>query len=468
MENNFLEFRIEKDSMGELKVPSTCYYGAQTARSINFFSIGSEIFPLSFIYSLVLIKKAAAIANSSFKILDYKIKDLIINACDKILNGNFDTEFPLKIWQTGSGTQTNMNINEVIANIANELSGSKKGTKYPVHPNDHVNMCQSTNDVFPSGMQICSAIETNKLLLPNLRYLIKILNEKSSQFKDIVKIGRTHLMDATPLTVSQEFNTYVDQLSACISSIENLFPKLFALPLGGTAVGTGLNAHPEFGDKTSSLIKEFTGLPFYASLNKFEGISSHDVLVNLSGTLKTLAIVLNKIANDIRFLASGPRGGIFEYILPENEPGSSIMPGKVNPTQCEALSMITAQVFGNDLTISFAGANGHFQLNAYKPVIIYNLFQSITLLGEGAKNFAEHCLKGMKLNLANISKNLNNSLMLVTALSPHIGYDNAAKIAKEAFQYDISIKEAALKLKVLDEKSIDNLIDPYKMTKPGI
>ncbi len=461
-----MEYRIETDSMGEIKVPTDKYYGAQTARSLMNFKIGGERFPREIIRALGILKKAAAMTNKELGILPSDKAGLIIKAADEVIEGKLDEHFPLVVWQTGSGTQTNMNANEVISNRAIELAGGKLGSKKPIHPNDDVNKAQSSNDTFPTAMHIAAVEEIHRRLIPMVTKLRDTLAKKSHEFKDIIKIGRTHLMDATPLTLGQEFSGYVQQLTNGLERIDGCLPHLYELALGGTAVGTGLNTHPEFAVKAAKKIAELTGKPFVSSRNKFEALASHDSLVETSGVLKTLAASLMKIANDIRWLGSGPRSGIGELLLPENEPGSSIMPGKVNPTQSEAMTMVCAQVFGNDTTVTFAGASGNFELNVFKPVIIFNVLQSTRLLADACESFTDNCVVGIKANEANIKKNLENSLMLVTALNPHIGYDNAAKVAKKAHKENKTLKQAAIELNLLTAEKFDEVVRPEKMIGP--
>ncbi len=455
--------RIEQDTMGTIEVPQEAYYGAQSARSLINFAIGDERFSQPFIEAFGILKKACAKANFDSNTMNKETYELINQAADDVINGNLQIHFPLSVWQTGSGTQTNMNVNEVISNRAIELANGEIGSKTPVHPNDDVNKSQSSNDTFPTAMHISIALETNRNLIPQLKELISTLKNKSKEFNTIVKIGRTHLMDATPITVGQEFSGYVTQLENALTRIENNLDFIYELAIGGTAVGTGLNTPKDFDALVCTTIASITKLPFKPAPNKFEALSAHDAIVNFHGALKTLACALHKIANDIRWSASGPRCGIGELTIPANEPGSSIMPGKVNPTQCEALTMIAAQVIGNDTTIAFSGASGNFQLNVYNPVIIYNTLQSIKLLGDGIKSFHNHCAVGIETNGTNIEKNLINSLMLVTALNPHIGYDNAAKIAKKAYSDNTTLKQAALELKLLSEEEFDTFVVPEKM-----
>lgn len=461
-----MAYRIEKDTMGEIQVPEDRYYGAQTARSLIHFKIGIEKFPREMIRALGILKKSAALANLDLKILSEEKANLIAQAAQEVIEGKLDEHFPLSVWQTGSGTQTNMNSNEVIANRASEIAGVKLGSKSLIHPNDDVNKAQSSNDTFPTAMHIAVVEEIHRRLIPMLTKTRDALQQKSHEFKDIIKIGRTHLMDATPLTLGQEFSGYTHQLSQNLVRIQNALPRLYELALGGTAVGTGLNTHPNFAVKAAQKIAEFTKLPFVSAPNKFEALAAHDALVEFSGVLKTIAVSLHKIANDIRLLGSGPRCGIGELLLPENEPGSSIMPGKVNPTQCESVTMVCAQVLGNDVTVNFAGANGHFELNVYKPVIVYNVLQSIRLLADSCESFTDHCIVGIQPNKENIQKHLVNSLMLVTALNPKIGYDNAAKVAKLAHQKGLNLKEACLELGLLSAEEFDATVKPEEMIGP--
>ncbi|MGE5431737.1 MAG: class II fumarate hydratase [Syntrophomonadaceae bacterium] len=461
-----MEFRSESDSMGEIKVPSDMYYGAQTARSLQNFKIGGERFPRPLIRALGILKKAAAISNRELGILPAEKADLIIKAADEVIEGKLDDHFPLVVWQTGSGTQTNMNANEVISNRAIELAGGEMGSKKPIHPNDDVNKAQSSNDTFPTAMHIAAVEEIHRRLIPMVTKLRDALDKKSKEFTGIIKIGRTHLMDATPLTLEQEFSGYVQQLTNGLERINCAMPRLYELALGGTAVGTGLNTHPEFAEKSAKIIADLTGKPFVSARNKYEALAGHDAMVEMSGVLKTLAASLMKIANDIRWLGSGPRSGIGELSLPENEPGSSIMPGKVNPTQSEAMTMVCAQVFGNDVAINFGGAMGNFELNVFKPVIIFNLLQSMKLIADACESFTDNCVVGIQANTGNIKKHLENSLMLVTALNPHIGYDNAAKVAKKAHKENKTLREAAIELGLLTGEKFDEVVRPEQMIGP--
>jgi fumarate hydratase class II len=462
-----MEFRIETDSMGSIKVPRDKYYGAQTARSLMNFKIGGDKFPREIIRALGILKKAAALTNNDLGILPKEKADLIVQAADEVIEGKLDEHFPLVIWQTGSGTQTNMNSNEVISNRAIELTGGVIGSKKPIHPNDDVNKAQSSNDTFPTAMHIAAVEEMHRRLIPMVTKLKDALAKKSAEFKSIIKIGRTHLMDATPLTLGQEFSGYVQQLTNGLERINGALPRLYELALGGTAVGTGLNTHPEFAVKAAAKISELTGKPFISAKNKFEALAAHDALVELHGVLKTLAASLMKIANDIRWLGSGPRCGLGEIHLPENEPGSSIMPGKVNPTQSEAMTMVCAQVFGNDVTVNFGGASGNFELNVFKPVIIFNVLNSIRLLSDTCESFTDNCVVGIDANQINIKRYLENSLMLVTALNPQIGYDNAAKVAKKAHKENKTLKEAAIELGLLTAEKFDEIVKPEKMIGPA-
>lgn len=458
-----MDFRIETDSMGEIKVPSNMYYGAQTARSLMNFKIGGNRFPREMIRALGILKKAAALTNQELGTLSKEKVDLIVQAADEVISGKLDDHFPLVVWQTGSGTQTNMNSNEVISNRAIEISGGVIGSKKPIHPNDDVNKAQSSNDTFPTAMHIATVEEIHRRLIPMVTKLRDALEEKSNEFIGIIKIGRTHLMDAVPLTLGQEFSGYVQQLTNGLARIKNSLPYLYELALGGTAVGTGLNTHPKFAELSAKKIAEITGLPFVSAPNKFEALAAHDALVEFHGVLKTLAASLMKIANDVRWLGSGPRCGIGELMLPENEPGSSIMPGKVNPTQSEAMTMVCAQVFGNDVAVNFGGAMGNFELNVFKPVIVFNVLNSIRLLSDACESFTDHCVVGIEANSAAIKNHLKNSLMLVTALNPHIGYDNAAKVAKKAHAENKTLEEAAVELGLLTSEKFNEVVRPENM-----
>ena len=462
-----MKLRKEFDSIGSVNVPNDKYWGASTQRSNKFFNIGKILVNISIIKSIAIIKRSAALVHVKDKLIDGKISKSIIKASDEVINGKLDENFPLKVWQTGSGTQTNMNVNEVIANRAIEILGGKKGTKKPVHPNDHVNKSQSTNDVFPTAMHISIAKETLSKLLPSLKMLEKELKRKSIEFKNIVKIGRTHLQDATPLSLGQEFSGYHMQVKKSIERIQYALKEIFFLAQGGTAVGTGINSKKNFDKKIVKEIAKFTKIPFKPAVNKFAELAAHDSIVNFSGTLNTCAVALMKVSNDIRFLGSGPRAGYGELILPENEPGSSIMPGKVNPTQCEAVTMVCAQVIGNHNGITIAGSHGHFELNVFKPMIAHNILQSIDLIADSTKNFSQFCVKGIKANKKRIKEHLDNSLMLVTALAPHIGYDNAAKIAKTALKNDTTLKSETLKTGLISEKDYEKIVDPRKMIYPA-
>ena len=458
--------RIETDTMGEVAVPTEAYWGAQTQRSRDNFKIGGETLPTPLIRAMALVKKAAAQTNAALGRLDEARTNLIVQAADEILAGKLADQFPLVVWQTGSGTQSNMNINEVLANRANELAGQPRGSYAPVHPNDHVNQAQSTNDSFPSAIHVAAAIEIKYFLMPNVQALRDTLQQKSAAFDHIVKIGRTHLQDATPLTLGQEFSGYVSQLDHGLQRLEAALQGLYELPLGGTAVGTGLNSHPDYAQKAAAALAELSGLPFVSAPNKFEALAARDAAVFASGALKTLAASLNKIANDIRWLASGPRCGLGELRIPENEPGSSIMPGKVNPTQSEALTMVAAQVLGNDTTIGIAGASGNFELNVFMPVIAYNLLQSIRLLGDGCDSFNRHCAAGIEPVPEKIDHFLHDSLMLATALNRHIGYENAAKIAKTAYRENKTLKQAAAELNLVSAEEFDAWVQPEEMVRP--
>ena len=458
--------RTEHDTMGEVQVPSEAYWGAQTQRSYQNFKIGGETLPRPLIYAMALVKKAAALTNAGLSRIQQEQADLIVRAADDVLGGKLDGQFPLVVWQTGSGTQSNMNMNEVLANRANELAGTGLAAYKPVHPNDHVNHAQSTNDSFPTAIHVAAAQEINHLLIPAVQKLRDTLAAKAKAFEPIVKIGRTHLQDATPLTLGQEFSGYVAQLDHGLARLQDALKYLYELPLGGTAVGTGLNSHPDFAVKAAAQLATLSGLPFVTAPNKFEALGGRDAAVFASGALKTLAASLNKIANDVRWLASGPRCGLGEIKIPENEPGSSIMPGKVNPTQCEALSMVCCQVFGNDVTINMAGAAGNFELNVYMPVIAYNLLQSIRLLGDACNSFNDHCAVGIEPVPEKIDYFLHHSLMLVTALNRKIGYENAAKVAKTAYKNDKSLRETAIELGLLSGEEFDALVVPADMVHP--
>jgi fumarate hydratase class II len=460
--------RIEKDSMGEIEVPNDVYWGAQSARSLIHFNIGIEKMPRELIRGMGILKKAAAMTNAELGVLPQEKADLIIKAANEVIEGKLDAHFPLSIWQTGSGTQSNMNANEVISNRAIEIAGGVMGTKKPIHPNDDVNKSQSSNDTFPGAMHIAAAQEINSNLIPAVKHLRNTLQKKAEEFKDIVKVGRTHLMDAVPLTLGQEFSGYVHMLDKALMRIDLVLPGLYELAIGGTAVGTGLNAHKDFAVNVAAKIAGLTGLPFVTAPNKFEALATHDALVFAHGAMKTLAASLMKIANDVRWLASGPRCGIGELIIPENEPGSSIMPGKVNPTQSEAMTMVAVQVFGNDTTINFGGASGNFELNVFKPVIIFNFLQSVRLLSDTCRMFEEHCAVGIEPNREKIDFLVRNTLMLVTALNPHIGYDNAAKIAKHAHHNNSTLKEAAIELGLLTAEEFDEKVRPENMLGPKL
>ena len=462
-----MNYRIEKDTMGEIQVPADKYYGAQTARSLMNFKIGGDKFPRELIRALGILKKAAALTNKELGTLPQDKADLICKAADEVIDGKLDEHFPLVVWQTGSGTQTNMNANEVISNRAIELAGGEIGSKKPIHPNDDVNKAQSSNDTFPTAMHIAAVEQIHKKLIPMVTKLRDALQKKAEEYKDVIKIGRTHLMDAVPLTLGQEFSGYVQMLTNGLERIQASLPRLYELALGGTAVGTGLNTHPKFAELSAQKIAEITGLPFVTARNKFEALATHDALVEFHGVLKTLAASLMKIANDIRWLGSGPRCGLGELHLPENEPGSSIMPGKVNPTQSEAMTMVCAQVFGNDVAVNFGGASGNFELNVFKPVIIFNVLNSIRLLSDACESFTDHCVVGIEANIDNIKKHLENSLMLVTSLNPVIGYDNAAKVAKKAHAENKTLKQAAVELGLLTPEKFDEIVRPEKMISPN-
>ena len=462
-----MKFRKEFDSIGSINVPNDKYWGASTQRSKKYFDIGDFLVRPILIKSIAIIKKAAAVVHEKNKEISPKISKAIINASNEVIKGKLDNHFPLKVWQTGSGTQTNMNVNEVIANRAIETLGGKKGSKKPVHPNDHVNKSQSTNDVFPTAMHIAIALETRNYLLPSLKLLNHELKKKKSKFKNIIKVGRTHLQDATPLSLGQEFSGYQSQIEECIKRITKALDEIYFLAQGGTAVGTGINTKKNFDKKIIEEIKKFTKLPFKPTKNKFAALAAHDSIVNFSGTLNTTAVSLMKIANDIRFLGSGPRAGYGELILPANEPGSSIMPGKVNPTQSEAVTMVCVKVIGNHNGITMAGSHGHFELNVFKPLIAHNILQSINLLADSTKNFSLYCVKGLKADESKIKKYLDNSLMLVTALAPHIGYDESAKIAKQALKNKTTLKYEALKSGLISEKNYNKIVNPKKMIYPA-
>ena len=459
--------RIETDSMGPIAVRADRYWGAQTERSLHHFAIGDDRMPIPVIRALGLLKKAAALINRELNLLDAPRADLIVRAADEVIAGTLDDHFPLSVWQTGSGTQTNMNLNEVIANRAIELAGGKLGSKDPVHPNDHVNMSQSSNDAFPTAMHIAAALEVTRHLVPSVRALRDALAAKAREFDDIVKIGRSHLQDAVPLTLGQEFSGYVAQLDASLARIDATLPGLLALAIGGTAVGTGLNAPAGFGDAVARKLAELTGLPFVSAANKFAALAAHDDLVMASGALRTLAGALMKIANDLRWLGSGPRSGLGELALPENEPGSSIMPGKVNPTQAEAVTMVAVQVIGNDTAIAVAGSQGNFELNVFKPVIIFDFLHSVRLLTDACARFREFCVEGIEANRARIAELVGRSLMLVTALAPHIGYDRAAAIAKRAHAEGLTLRDAALASGHVTAEQYERWVRPEDMVRPG-
>ncbi len=458
--------RTERDSLGPVNVPADRYWGAQTQRSLQNFKIGDEHFPREFIRAYGILKKAAATVNESFGSLDSKTAETIRSAADEVIEGKLDDHFPLVVWQTGSGTQTNMNVNEVIANRAIEMLGGELGSKDPVHPNDHVNMSQSTNDTFPSAINIAAVESVCQQLLPALEKLQTSLSNKSEEFKDIIKLGRTHLQDATPLSLGQEFSGYASQSEHSITRVNNALTHCYELAMGGTAVGTGINSVAGFGEAAAQEIANLTDLPFVTAPNKFEALGGQDSIVELSSALKTVAVSLNKIANDIRWLGSGPRSGIGEISLPTNEPGSSIMPGKVNPTQAEAMTMVCTQIIGNDVTITMAGASGNFELNVYRPVIAFNIIQSIRLLAEVSVSFADNCVDGIEANEDRIHSNLHNSLMLVTALNPHIGYDKAAEVAKKAHKENTTLKEAIIDLGYMSGDDFEKLVQPRDMIQP--
>ena len=461
-----MKTRKEFDSIGVINVPSDKYWGASTQRSNKFFNIGKILVNQSIIKSIAIIKRSAAIVHLKDKLIEKKIANTIVKAADEVIKGKLDKNFPLKVWQTGSGTQTNMNVNEVIANRAIEILGGQKGSKKPVHPNDHVNKSQSTNDVFPTAIHISVAEETTKKLIPCLSLLERELKKKSKEFKDIIKIGRTHLQDATPLSLGQEFSGYHEQVKKSLERIKIALKEIYFLAQGGTAVGTGINSKKNFDKKIVKEISSFTKLPFKPAPNKFAELAAHDSIVNFSGSLNACAVALMKISNDIRFLGSGPRAGYGELLLPENEPGSSIMPGKVNPTQCEAVTMVCVKVIGNHNGITLAGTHGHFELNVFKPLIAYNILQSIDILADSIKNFSLFCIKGIKANKKKIKEHLDNSLMLVTALAPHVGYDNSASIAKKALKNNTTLKEEAIKSGLIDEKDYMKIVNPKKMIYP--
>ncbi len=460
------DVRIESDTMGQIEVPADRYWGAQTQRSLQNFKIGTERMPRSIIRALGIVKHASASANEALGKLDAERADAIRQAAQQVIDGELDDHFPLVVWQTGSGTQSNMNTNEVISNRAIEILGGTIGSKEPVHPNDHVNMSQSSNDVFPGAMSVSTSEQVHNHLLPALRHLRDALRRKADEFDAIVKIGRTHLMDAVPLTLGQEFSGYVQQLQYGIERAESTLPRLSELALGGTAVGTGLNSHPDYAVKVAEEISTLTGMSFITAPNKFEALAAHDAQVELSGQLKTIAASLMKIANDIRMLGSGPRAGLGELMLPANEPGSSIMPGKVNPTQSEALTMVCAQVFGNDVAVNMGGATGHFELNVFKPLIVFNNLQSIQLLADASVSFTDNCVVGIEANTARIDELMRSSLMLVTALNPHIGYDNSAKIAKKAHEDGSTLEEAGVALGLLTSEQFADWVKPDEMTHP--
>ncbi|MEA1006608.1 MULTISPECIES: class II fumarate hydratase [Bacillus amyloliquefaciens group] len=462
-----MSYRIEKDTFGEIKVPADKFWGAQTQRSKENFMIGSEKMPERVVKAFAILKRSTAIANNRLGHLNSEKTEVITAVCDEILKGKYDDNFPLVVWQTGSGTQSNMNVNEVIANLATALL-KEKGSIQTIHPNDDVNRSQSSNDTFPTAMHVAGVLAIYEQLVPALDQLRNTLDEKAKEFNDIVKIGRTHLQDATPLTLGQEISGWVYMIDRSKEMILEATEKIRELAIGGTAVGTGINAHPQFGEVVSEEISKFTGQHFKSSPNKFHALTSHDEITYVHGAMKALAADLMKIANDVRWLASGPRCGIGEISIPENEPGSSIMPGKVNPTQCEALTMIAAQIMGNDATIGFASSQGNFELNVFKPVIIYNFLQSVQLLSDGIKSFHDHCAVGIEPNMKTIKENLSGSLMLVTALNPYIGYENAAKIAKFAHKEGLTLKEAAVQLKLLTEEQFDEMVKPENMVNPNI
>ncbi len=457
------EYRIETDSIGEIKVEDKYYWGAQTQRSINNFKIAGQKMPMEMVRALAILKRSAAKVHSDIAVLDKDIASAIINSADRVLGGEFDNNFPLVVWQTGSGTQSNMNMNEVLASISNEKLTSKKGGKSPVHPNDHVNMGQSSNDVFPTAMHIATVVSVNEKLIPALKKIHKSLEKKAKEWKSIVKIGRTHLQDATPVTLGQEFSGYAKQIEFNLERVKKSLENVHFLAQGGTAVGTGINCKPGFAEKFAEEVSNFTGYGFKTAPNKFEALACNDALVEFSGTLNTIAVSMMKIANDIRLLGSGPRCGIGELNLPANEPGSSIMPGKVNPTQCEAMTMVCAQVMGNHTAVTVGGSNGHFELNVFKPLIIQNVIHSTNLLSDAMVSLVDNCIDGIKPNIDRINSLRDESLMLVTALNPHIGYDNAAKIAKKAFIDGTTLKEAAIELGIISVEDFDKFVVPEDM-----
>lgn len=461
-----MQTRIETDSMGKIEVPTDRYWGAQTQRSLQNFKIGGERFPREMIWALGIVKQSVAEVNAQLGTLDGDLAEIIIKATQEVIDGALDDHFPLVVWQTGSGTQTNMNANEVISNRAIEMLGGVLGSKEPIHPNDHVNKSQSTNDAFPTAIHVAIVDRIHNHLIPAVTALRDALSDKAEAFKDIVKTGRTHLQDATPLTLGQVFSGYVTQLNNALRAIDHALPHLYELPIGGTAVGTGLNTHPEYATKAAAAISKCTGFPFITAPNKFEALGARDAIVEASGAFKTLACALNKIANDLRWLGSGPRCGIGELLLPENEPGSSIMPGKVNPTQCEAMTMVCAQVIGSDTTVAIAGASGNFELNVFMPVITFNALQSIRLLGDACDSFNENCVVGIEPNREKIQEYLNDSLMLVTALNPYIGYDNAALVAKTAHQEGKTLRQTVVELNLLSEEEFDRVVVPSQMIGP--
>ncbi len=461
-----MQTRIESDSMGKIEVPTDRYWGAQTQRSLQNFKIGGERFPREMIWALGIVKQSVAEVNAELGTLETDLSEIIIKAAQEVIDGTLDDHFPLVVWQTGSGTQTNMNVNEVISNRAIEMLGGVLGSKEPVHPNDHVNKSQSTNDAFPTAIHVAVVDRIHNHLIPAVTALRNALSVKAEAFKDIVKTGRTHLQDATPLTLGQAFSGYVTQLNNALRAIDHALPHLYELPIGGTAVGTGLNTHPEYATKAAAAISERTGFSFVTAPNKFEALGARDAIVEVSGAIKTLACALNKIANDLRWLGSGPRCGIGELLLPENEPGSSIMPGKVNPTQCEAMTMVCAQVIGSDTTVAIAGASGNFELNVFMPVIAFNALQSIRLLGDACDSFNENCVVGIEPNREKIQEYLSDSLMLVTALNPYIGYDNAALVAKTAHQEGKTLRQTVVELNLLSEDEFDRVVVPSQMIGP--